>query len=554
MTLLWAVVAQALAAPATVGLFVGSNRPGEGQEPLRYAMRDVIRMQSVLEELGSLDVSRSVTLVDPDADEVLGAMEALRRQVLLRAERGEQTVFVFYYSGHAKREALSLGATEVSLRVLRDQLESMPSTVTLAFLDACQSGAISRVKGIRSAESFSYRSADVLPAEGLALMASSTATELSQESDTLQGSFFTHHLVTGLRGPADVDGDGTVTFGEAYQYAQRSTLVSTAATRTGSQHVTVETQLRGRGDVVLTRPQSADAWLELDVPWTGRVLVLRADNDAVVAEVVKQRGSFRIAVPAGAYRVLATNETGPVACSIDVRTGQSARLSNARCGAANDPGRTTIKSVSEPAEPTRLQQRRRAWSMETVAVEYGLGLGVASVRGGYYDMLDTFGFESRLSALFTHGVAISVRLSDHAGLVVSGSNLLDQGFTRFVRDADGEIVSDEFTIEPLRLGAYARLATPLGVPAIVGYVQSGPGLSLATTEFQAALGDSRRQRFLAPHLEGAAGLQFMVRTRTVKAGIFVQAEGLWSPIARNELGQLAEVGGLFVQTGLRVGW
>ena len=47
------------------------------------------------------------------------------------------------------------------------------------------------------------------------LLSSSGADELSQESRALAGSVFTHHLVSGLRGAADENGDERIAQGEA---------------------------------------------------------------------------------------------------------------------------------------------------------------------------------------------------------------------------------------------------------------------------------------------------------------------------------------------------
>src|SRR5262249_15794592 len=94
-------------------------------------------------------------------------------------------------------------------------------------------------------------------------MASSSAQELSQESDKLKGSYFTHLLLTALRGAADADGDGRVSLDEAYHYAYRRTLAATARTQVGSQHVTLEMDLAGQGDVPVTYPAQARSHLEL---------------------------------------------------------------------------------------------------------------------------------------------------------------------------------------------------------------------------------------------------------------------------------------------------
>ena len=58
-------------------------------------------------------------------------------------------------------------------------------------------------------------------------MTSSSENEAAQESERLRGSFFTHALLTGVRGAADASGDGKVTLGEAYQFAFNETLAQT---------------------------------------------------------------------------------------------------------------------------------------------------------------------------------------------------------------------------------------------------------------------------------------------------------------------------------------
>ena len=51
-----------------------------------------------------------------------------------------------------------------------------------------------------------------------------SAGEDAQESDDIKGSFFTHHLVSALRGAADEDMDGRVVLEEAYRYTYNETL------------------------------------------------------------------------------------------------------------------------------------------------------------------------------------------------------------------------------------------------------------------------------------------------------------------------------------------
>ena len=50
-----------------------------------------------------------------------------------------------------------------------------------------------------------------------------------RESGDIEGSYFTHHMLSALRGAGDRDGNGVVTLAEAYQYAYAHTLGSVAA-------------------------------------------------------------------------------------------------------------------------------------------------------------------------------------------------------------------------------------------------------------------------------------------------------------------------------------
>ena len=166
-------------------------------------------------------------------------------------------------ANHARADALNLGSQELPLSELRDRLLRLPATLSIVVLDACQSGAFSRVKGAGPAADFSFNSVEQLNTQGVAVIASSSAKELSQESERLRSSFFTHHWLVGLRGAADRDGDGRVTLSEAYQYAYNHTLATTAQTKVGEQHATLETNFKGKDDVPLTHPAAATARLRM---------------------------------------------------------------------------------------------------------------------------------------------------------------------------------------------------------------------------------------------------------------------------------------------------
>src|SRR5690606_7938624 len=141
---------------------------------------------------------------------------------------GARTEALVYYSGHADEKGLLLGTQGVDYRVFRDRMNALGADVRIAVVDACASGALTRMKGGRPVPAFMVdKSAH---SQGYAFLTSSSGSEVAQESDRIRGSFFTHALNTGLRGAADASRDGRVTLHEAYQFAYHETLERTAST------------------------------------------------------------------------------------------------------------------------------------------------------------------------------------------------------------------------------------------------------------------------------------------------------------------------------------
>jgi hypothetical protein len=248
---------------ATYAIVVGSNAGGPGQTDLRYAEDDARRVASVLGELGGYAADSVDVIVHPTPDLLRDRLALLSTRVNADLAAGRQARVFFYYSGHARATALDLGDRELPLAELRTRLFSVPAALTIVVLDACQSGAFSRVKGAQPAADFSYNSRNQLDATGIAVLASSSGSELSQESEQLKSSYFTHHLLVGMRGAGDANGDGEVSVDEAYRYAYHQTLLATAVTAVGGQHVTLEVDLKGHGEVALSYPRAATASIEL---------------------------------------------------------------------------------------------------------------------------------------------------------------------------------------------------------------------------------------------------------------------------------------------------
>jgi hypothetical protein len=293
-------------APATYALVIGSNAAGPGQTALRYAEDDARRVGAILTELGGYAPTSVDVVVHPTPVALRDRLTALAARVAADTAAGRQARVFFYYSGHARAEAIDLGVDSLPLAELRERLFALHATLTVIVLDACQSGAFSRIKGAAPTADFSFNSRQQLDARGVAVLASSSGSELSQESEQLRGSYFTHHLLVGMRGAGDANGDGEVSIDEAYRYAYHQTLLATAETAVGGQHVTLEVDLKGHGEVPLSFPRQATATITLPAPLEGEALVsTRGPKAAVVAETHKAKGAaVRIAVAPGEYDVI----------------------------------------------------------------------------------------------------------------------------------------------------------------------------------------------------------------------------------------------------------
>jgi hypothetical protein len=298
---LWLAGGTALAAePVRLLVSIGSNIGDPEDPPLRFAEDDAHRVAQLFVDIGQVDSTRAEVVVGQDAAAVRERLAEMAGRVKELRASGEDTALIVYASGHARDGALHLRGTHLSLQELRAAVEASGATLKLLVIDACDAGAIARSKGATPGPEFAV-SFRPLPLSGMAIITSSGPTEASQEWDSLQGSLFTHHLLTGLRGDADGDGDGQVSLSEAYAYTWRRTVVN--ASRSG-QHPAFELDLSGTGDLVLAVPRAARSAVVFPAELEGRFVLASQPRADVVAEVDKVKGrALRLAVPPGRYVV-----------------------------------------------------------------------------------------------------------------------------------------------------------------------------------------------------------------------------------------------------------
>ncbi len=347
---LW-VSAAAPAAKETVplrrfALLIGANDGGAQRPALRYAIDDAAAFGRVLSELGGVTGGDSQLLENPTVDAVRAALTRLSADLKALSPLKQRVEVLLYYSGHSDEEGLLLRGALLPYAEIRAWLGSVPAAVRIAILDSCASGTLTRGKGGARAPPFLMDSSTQV--HGHAILTSSSETEASQESDRIGGSFFTHALLSAMRGAADGTHDGRVTLNEAYQFTFDETLARTEKTRGGAQHPAYDIQLVGTGDLVMTDLHSSSSTLVLPEALIGRFFV-RDERGRLVAELRKFAGRLiELGLEPGTYSMtreldgVVSEGTFTLAASerVPVEGGQFSvvsREATAKRGAENEP-------------------------------------------------------------------------------------------------------------------------------------------------------------------------------------------------------------------------
>jgi len=358
---LCALLASRAGAVERYAVVIGNNLGAPDDVTLRYAEEDGRRVYDVLKDLGGFHAENLVFLRHEDAATVRRALIAMNDRI--RASTGgDQAVLVVYYSGHADANALHLGSSLFDLRELEQLVRGSASAFRLLILDSCHSGTLTRGKGGRAAPPLPIRLEGRLAGEGAVVLAASAADEDAQESDEIKSSFFTHYLVSGLVGAADVNHDGKVTLEEAYHYTYESTLRASSRTLAGAQHPSFRYDLHGQGELVLTTVGADPGNRGLfEFPEGRSYLVMQDSADGpVVAEVGVSDRARRVDLRAGRYFVRGRGRDhlleGPLSLAAGelhpVRDGELRRLEYARLVRK---GGTPLRRVHGPQAGYRLR-------------------------------------------------------------------------------------------------------------------------------------------------------------------------------------------------------
>lgn len=258
-----ALVSLAIAAsPAHAGrdlayaIVIGNNAPPssgtrEQLAPLRYADDDAVRYYQLFSRMAE---TRLLAVLDAQTQRrypglaaraeapSLASLDRIASELAVRMaedrRRGDRPVLYFAFSGHGARDdrgeaflALIDGAL-TQRRLFDDVLARMPTVFTHVIVDACNAGGVVGVRGpffgqeanTQAVPATAEDVAPILEATPLARyphIGAILATSLGQEAhewSAVESGVFTHELLSGLLGGADVNGDQRIEYTEVQAF------------------------------------------------------------------------------------------------------------------------------------------------------------------------------------------------------------------------------------------------------------------------------------------------------------------------------------------------
>lgn len=227
------VVTVTAAQPQYRALLIGNSYPGEGSTELNGPETDLRAMALMLNSMPGTRYSITTT-----RNQTADAMKASIVTAFSRAQPAD--VSLFYFSGHGTSSGslVGTGGTTLTVYGLRTALQAIPGT-KIVLLDSCYSGsAINRSSAspsafnsaVISAFSAASRSSVNLEDAGYIVLTSCSKDEVSTSlgDGTVSFGAFTYGICYGSGYdewdgtslgymPADSNGDGAITLGEAHQ-------------------------------------------------------------------------------------------------------------------------------------------------------------------------------------------------------------------------------------------------------------------------------------------------------------------------------------------------
>ena len=214
----------------------------KGIRSLRFADRDAAAFADYLRTNVGVP-QENITLLLNDQATLVRIKSVLGTD--LKRKASQQDTVIIYYAGHGAPETDAtsqdedglekyivpydgdpndLYTTGLPMREVETIFQRLSAERVIFISDACYSGAtggrtfVTASRRAVVSESFLTR---LSKARGRVVLTASRASEVSEEREELGHGVFTYYLLEGLRGKADLDGDGIITVDEIYAYVSR---------------------------------------------------------------------------------------------------------------------------------------------------------------------------------------------------------------------------------------------------------------------------------------------------------------------------------------------
>ncbi|OGL18517.1 MAG: hypothetical protein A3K12_12585 [Candidatus Rokubacteria bacterium RIFCSPLOWO2_12_FULL_71_19] len=214
----------------------------KGIRSLRFADRDAAAFADYLRTNVGVP-QENITLLLNDQATLVKIKSVLGTD--LKRKAAPQDTVIIYYAGHGAPETDAtsqdedglekyivpydgdpndLYTTGLPMREVETIFQRLSAERVIFISDACYSGATGGrtfVTASRRAVVSEAFLARLGKARGRVVLTASRASEVSEEREELGHGVFTYYLLEGLRGKADLDGDGVITVDEIYAYVSR---------------------------------------------------------------------------------------------------------------------------------------------------------------------------------------------------------------------------------------------------------------------------------------------------------------------------------------------
>jgi hypothetical protein len=285
-------------------IVVGNNRPEDAsRQALHFADDDAVAMHTLLREAGvdsillarfDDDTAGLRNGVGPDGPPTWTALKAQFDAIVGRMRTataaGERVEFMLFYSGHGDVER---GEGYVSLedgRLTRERLYSLlvqsPAVRNHVVIDACRSYFMAYERGAGGRRE-PYTGAFPIPSNpgdlaNTGFVLSTSSDRESHEWERYQAGIFTHQVRSALRGAADVDRDGHISYAELGAFLNAANAGITNPRFRPDFLVRPPGQSPGSLDVEIFSWPSGEAVVSLDRPDDGHIFVETAQGERVL--------------------------------------------------------------------------------------------------------------------------------------------------------------------------------------------------------------------------------------------------------------------------------